>query len=109
MAGLPTELTDDITLKQLQAYIKAKIAERGFDQETTQQKFALLVEEVGELAKALRKQNGIKIADDSATFEIKEEAADVFWSLIAVCNTLDIDLFEAVRLKEEKNATRILR
>lgn len=109
MGNLSGELTDEVTFKEVQTYVKGKIAERGFDKETTQQKFALLVEEVGELAKALRKQNGIKIADDSATFEIEEEAADVFWSLVAVCNTLNIDLLEAIQLKEKKNATRVWR
>jgi NTP pyrophosphatase (non-canonical NTP hydrolase) len=66
----------------------------------------MLTEEVGELAKALRKQAGVKVASDSKLTDVKEEAVDVFWMLICICNLLGIDLELALRAKEAKNKTR---
>jgi len=97
----------DATLADWQVYVQQKIEERGFADETTQQKFMLLVEEVGELAKALRPLEGIKTSDDSEKFEVAHEAADVFWLLCCICNGLDIDLDAALRSKDAKNAKRV--
>ena len=69
------------SLAEWQTYVQQKIEERGFADETTQQKFLLLVEEVGELAKALRPHEGIKTSDDSSKLEVKHEMADVFWQI----------------------------
>lgn len=99
----------DATLAEWQAYVQQKITERGFGDETTQQKFMLLVEEVGELAKALRPLEGIKTSDDSAKLELEHEIADVFWLLCCIANGLDVDLDSAVRSKDAKNEKRVWR
>jgi len=65
----------------------------------------LFLEEAGEFAKATRKVSGISIDKNSKTHNI-EEAADVFWLLIDLCNRLDIDLEKAFRDKERKNLLR---
>jgi|TARA_B100001245_G_scaffold152621_1_gene114281 NTP pyrophosphatase (non-canonical NTP hydrolase) len=96
----------DATLTEWQAYIEQKIIERGFADESLQDKFILLVEEVGELAKALRPVTGVKSATDSDRLELKHEIADIFWLLSVVANKLDIDIDEALRSKEEKNNKR---
>lgn len=101
-----SQLKDNPTLSEIQAYIALRTKERGFDNETTQDSFMLLVEEVGELAKALRPLHGIKTATDSTKNDIEHEAADVFWLLACVCNGLGIDLEAAVRSKEAKNLKR---
>jgi NTP pyrophosphatase (non-canonical NTP hydrolase) len=97
----------DATLADWQAYVQRKITERGFADETTQQKFLLLVEEVGELAKALRPLEGVKTSADSAKHEVEHEIADVFWLLCCIANGLDIDLDYAIRSKDEKNEQRV--
>lgn len=102
-------LKKDASLAEWQVYIQKKIEERGFADETTQQKFVLLVEEVGELAKALRPLEGIKTSSDSDTLEVKHEIADVFWLLCCIANGLDIDLEEAIRSKDTKNEQRTWR
>lgn len=99
-------LQDSPTLADFQAYAARKIKERGFDDETVQDKFILLVEEVGELAKALRPMHGVKVADDSVVGEMEHELADVFWLLLAISNGLGVDLEQAVRAKEAKNEAR---
>lgn len=74
--------------------------------ETVPEVFTLLVEEVGELAKAIRKANGQKIGAHSVQRDVAEEAADVFWLLVDLCNRLDIDLAKAFADKEIINQNR---
>lgn len=93
-------------LADYQALIRRLVVERGFDKETVPEVFTLLVEEVGELAKAIRKANGQKTDAKSRHHDIEEEAADVFWLLLDLCNRLDINLAEAFEAKEIKNRTR---
>jgi len=82
------------------------IVERGFDKETVPEVFTLLVEEVGELAKAIRKSNGQKIDKARTQHEVGDELADVFWLLVDLSNRLDIDLAKAFAAKEKINENR---
>lgn len=94
------------TLNDYQKLIQQLVTKRGFDEETVPEVFTLLVEEMGELAKAIRKANGQKVDKKSKIHEVEEEAADVFWLLIDLCNRLGIDLEKAFRAKEAKNQQR---
>lgn len=102
MNQLPTHPT----LSDYQTLISGLVAQRGFDTETVPEVFTLLVEEIGELAKAIRKANGQKIGAHSKQHEVAEEAADVFWLLIDLSNRLGIDLEQAFRDKEIINHKR---
>ena len=96
-----------LTIEQYQDLIKALVVERGFGEETIPEVFTLLVEEVGELAKAIRKQNGQKVdLSEKKQHDVEEEAADVFWLLLDLCNRLGIDSGKAFNTKETKNSTR---
>lgn len=97
----------DLTLPEYQKLISKLVIERGFDKETVPEVFTLLVEEVGELAKAIRKQNGQKVDLARRQHDVEEEAADVFWLVLDLCNRLDIDLAKAFVEKEAKNASRV--
>ena len=69
----------------------------------------LLLEEVGELAKAIRKNaTNMSIDKDKISHydTIESEVADVFIVLNSVCNKLDIDLYQALKEKEKKNIKR---
>jgi len=94
------------TLPEYQKLIRKLIVERGFDKETVPEVFMLLTEEVGEMGKAIRKMSGVKTDSNSKHHEIEEEAADIFWMLIDLCNRLDIDLAKAFEEKEKKNKQR---
>lgn len=94
------------TLQKLQEYVKQTGIERGFEDETSQDSFMLLVEELGEVAKAMRPLHGVKTASDSAKLELFHELADVQLLLLSLCNKLDINLWEAVVQKEAKNRQR---
>lgn len=99
-------LGENPTLHDLQEYVKRMTAGRGFDRETVTEKFVLMMEEVGELAKAVRKTQGMHLDPNSQKYRTDHEAADVFFYLLDICNKLGIDLEKALREKEEINKQR---
>ena len=107
-AQLVNQLNQDTSLPALQAYVQAVINIRGFGEETPQDVLLMLMEEVGELAKAVRKTSGLPVdtAKTSQYPQVEAEAADVLILLISLCNTLGIDLLQATIDKEKINATR---
>lgn len=107
MENKDLKLPKNPTLKDFQEYEKRLEKARGFSDEGIFQKCLLLIEEVGELFKVIRKEEGMKMDESSYVGEHAEEAADVFMFLLAVCNKMGIDLEEAFRSKEEKNKKRV--
>lgn len=103
MADLPQT---GASLTDYQAYLKTELGERGFSDESIEQKFMLLTEELGELAKAIRKQSNVKTATDSTTRNVVEECGDVLIMALDVCSKLGIDAEDAIRRKEEMNKQR---
>jgi len=98
--------TDPTTISEYQKLINDLVIERGYDKETISEVFTLLVEEVGELAKAIRKNNGQKIGTHSKDHNVEEELADVFWLLIDLSNRLGVNLAKAFTDKEKINQSR---
>jgi NTP pyrophosphatase (non-canonical NTP hydrolase)/nucleoside 2-deoxyribosyltransferase len=94
-------------LNYLQEYYVEQSRKRGFDRETPEQVFVLLVEEIGELAKAIRAMIGLSVqSDDSTRKSVKLELADCFIYLLHMANQLDINLYDAFREKERLNAEK---
>lgn len=97
------------TLREVQDYIKKVIEIRGFSNESIEQTMLLLTEEMGELAKAIRKEKTSMSIDNNKIKNydtIENEVADVFIMLCTVCNKLDIDLFASLKDKEKENINR---
>ncbi len=101
------EIPNNGTLSEYQVYIREILTKRGFIEQNVSTRFTLLVEEVGELAKSLRKINNEKISTDSKIINVQEEIADVFFVLLSIANKLDIDISCAFLKKEEKNNSRV--
>lgn len=104
MAYLP----DHPTLPELQHYMDAVCKERGWMNDSYTEKFLLFAEEVGELAKAMRKAAGLY--DEQASkkrFELEEEFADVLSYLLDLANLYKVDLEQAFREKERINQSRV--
>ena len=99
-------LKDRPTLADLQAYIAAALVDRGHNDEPLYA-MLMLTEEVGELAKAVRKAVGGKTDPESRIGHTADELADILWVLLAICNKFGIDLEQAFREKEEKNKRRM--
>lgn len=100
------DLPSDDSLKKLQKYIWQMNIDRGFNLEDPAKKLVMLIEEVGELAKAIRKEAGLKFSDSTKQTELKEELADVQIVLLGLSAMLDVDMFEAVIAKETRNRKR---
>ena len=94
-------------MHNFQKYVADMVEERGFDKKNVPQKFMLLLEECGEMAKAARKTQKMKTDKNSEQFHFDHEAADVFIYLLDICNHFDVDLEKAFRDKEEINKKRI--
>lgn len=90
------------TIKDYQKQVSRVVKDKGFDNETVHQVLGLLVEEVGELAKSLRKSTGIKTGQHSKDHSPQDEAADVFFMLLDFCERLGIDLETAFEAKLKK-------
>lgn len=105
---MPT-LNTNPTLKDIQEYVIQLEEERGFAEQSVLQKCLMLGEEVGELFKAIRKQENIKIDNNSKFGTIDEELADILIFVCSIANRYEIDLEKAFRDKEEVNKTRVWR
>ena len=104
------KLTDKSSINEIQSYIKEVMQIRGFNKEKSSDKILLLVEEVGGLAKAIRKNErkiGIDKTKEYNYSSIESEIADVFIVLLSICDILNIDLLKAFLNKEEENIKRI--
>jgi NTP pyrophosphatase (non-canonical NTP hydrolase) len=100
-------LREHPTLKDLQHYIDDVCKERGWVKDTYAEKFLLFTEEVGELAKAMRRAAGLyEEKAKQQQSELAEEFADVLSYLLDLANLYQIDLETAFREKEQINQTR---
>lgn len=102
-------LSDGASLKEIQGYVGTCLSLRGFDGQGPKEKMLLLSEEVGELAKAIRKEDSSSSIDHQriANYDsVESEVADVFIVLVSLCNLFHIDLYDAFRAKEAINTSR---
>ena len=102
---------EDSSLNEVQSYFKEMIKLRSFmnNKENISNIMLLLTEEVGELAKAIRKDaTDLKIDSNKiGNYDsIESEIADVFIVLNSICTALDINLFDAIYNKERINVDR---
>lgn len=101
-------LKTDPSLNDVQKYIAEMEEERGFTSVTLLQTYLLLVEEVGELAKSIRKSHTNMRTDSTRQYdEASHEIADVLMMLTSVANRLGVDMEQALREKEERNKQRV--
>ncbi len=103
MAYLP----EKPTLPELQRYVAEICQERGWTKDSPAEKFVLFIEEVGELAKAMRQ--AARLYQEHARqrdISLEEEFADVLSYLLDLANCFQIDLEQAFRAKETINQSR---
>jgi NTP pyrophosphatase (non-canonical NTP hydrolase) len=96
------------TITHLQKYIADKIVERGFEDETVRERLVLLMEEVGELAKACRKVSGMnqdQVRENS--YHVGEELTDVINMVFAVGIELGLNIEQEFLKKEAEVDKRL--
>lgn len=91
----------EMTLKQIQEYIKRT----DYTPENKHRYFLKLIEEVGELSEVIRKDARL-VQTGTIKGTIEEELYDVLYYVLALANVYEIDLEEALRLKEEINKVK---
>jgi NTP pyrophosphatase (non-canonical NTP hydrolase) len=99
-------LPENPSLQDFQRYVADMMVERGFDQSDITGQFLQFAEEVGELAKAIRKAEKRRLDESSHVGGVPEELADTFIYLLHFCNYFSVDLEQAFRDKEEINKQR---
>ncbi|MEN1728204.1 MAG: MazG nucleotide pyrophosphohydrolase domain-containing protein [Pseudomonadota bacterium] len=105
MSDDPLVLPPQATLADLQSYVIELERQRGFDDQSVIDKCLLMGEEMGELFKAVRTAEGLKI--DVPGGEVADELADVLIFLCSIANRYDVDLEAAFRAKEAVNKQRV--
>jgi NTP pyrophosphatase (non-canonical NTP hydrolase) len=101
------QLPERPTLGDLQRYLADVCEERGWTKDSPSEKFVLFVEEVGELAKAMRKAAGLyEEQAKPRVMSLEEEFADVLSYLLDLANAFQVDLEQAFREKELINQSR---
>ena len=95
-------------LKAFQEYYRRAALERGYAKEGPKDCLLLMVEEVGELARALRKREKLVRHGSYHGSDEAQELADVFLYVVHMANVLGFDLSHIVRDKEVVNLKRFL-
>lgn len=93
-------------LRSLQRYYERTALRRGWADESAQDTLLLMTEEMGELARAIRKSVGLARDGDWEGQGVAEELADVQLYLVHLANNTGVDLADAVTAKELVNAAR---
>ncbi|HEX5447734.1 MAG TPA: dUTP diphosphatase [Candidatus Saccharimonadales bacterium] len=101
------ELSEKPTLGELQFHLQKVCELRGWDKHSISEVFLLFSEEIGELAKDIRKFTGFKGEKPTdSTDQLSSELADVLNYLMEIANRFGVDLETAYRQKQATNASR---
>jgi NTP pyrophosphatase (non-canonical NTP hydrolase) len=95
-------------LNALQTYYGRAAAARGWKSESPAECMLLLTEEVGELARSIRRFAGLSRHGADNSENAAEELADVQLYVVHLANVLGINLANAVTEKEAENLQRFL-
>ena len=105
-------LKETNSLREVQKYVNNINEIRGFNSQEITKTMLLLTEEIGELAKAIRKDATDIAIDVNKKYNydtIEGEVSDVFYVLSCICNKLNIDIFDCLKEKEKKNISRVFK
>lgn len=101
------KLSKKSSVEELQKYIKDMFEVRGF-RTNMMERMCLLTEEMGELAKEVRKMDNNLLVDVNKNYNsnLENEITDVFICLMGMCELLDMDIVQGLKNKEEINFKR---
>ena len=89
------KLSNKSSVEDVQKYIKHMIEVRGF-KTSLLERMCLLTEEVGELAKEIRKSDDNLTVDVQGNYSsnLENEITDVFICLMGMCELIDMDIVQ---------------
>lgn len=97
----------ELTIREYQQLVDNWINTRGVRYFSQLTQLALLVEEVGEVARIMARIYGeqiFKAADED--YDLADELADIFFVIVCIANKTDIDLAKAVLVNLDKKTRR---
>lgn len=97
---------DDVTLRQAQKIVDDWITTVGVRYFSPLTNMAVLMEEVGEVARIMSRRYGDQSFKPGEKDDLSDELADVMWVLMAIANQTGVDLSEALQRNIEKKTTR---
>lgn len=97
---------DDVTLRQAQKIVDDWITTIGVRYFSPLTNMAVLMEEVGEVARIMSRRYGDQSFKPGEKDDLSDELADVMWVLMAIANQTGVDLTEALQRNIEKKTTR---
>ncbi len=97
---------DDITLRELQQEVDKWIKSIGVRYFSELTNTAILMEEVGELARVMSRKYGDQSTKAGEELNLADEMTDVLWVLVCLANQTGVDLTEAFRQNMQKKTQR---
>ncbi len=96
-------------LGAFQEYYRRVAVQRGYSSESPKDCLLLMVEEVGELAREIRRRERLVRHGPPSKSSESRELADIFLYVVHMANVLDVDLARIVQEKELINLQRLFR
>ena len=97
---------EDITLRELQQEVDKWIKSIGVRYVSELTNTAILMEEVGELARVMSRKYGDQSTKVGEELNLADEMTDVLWVLVCLANQTGVDLTEAFRQNMQKKTQR---
>ena len=97
---------EDITLRELQQEVDKWIKSIGVRYFSELTNTAILMEEVGELARVMSRKYGDQSTKAGEELNLADEMTDVLWVLVCLANQTGVDLTEAFRQNVQKKTQR---
>lgn len=97
---------EDITLRELQQEVDKWIKSIGVRYFSELTNTAILMEEVGELARVMSRKYGDQSSKAGEELNLADEMTDVLWVLVCLANQTGVDLTEAFRQNMQKKTQR---
>ena len=97
---------EDITLRELQQEVNKWIKSIGVRYFSELTNTAILMEEVGELARVMSRKYGDQSPKAGEELNLADEMTDVLWVLVCLANQTGVDLTEAFRQNMQKKTQR---
>ena len=97
---------EDITLRELQQEVDKWIKSIGVRYFSELTNTAILMEEVGELARVMSRKYGDQSTKAGEELNLADEMTDVLWVLVCLASQTGVDLTEAFRQNMQKKTQR---
>lgn len=97
---------EDITLRELQQEVDKWIKSIGVRYFSELTNTAILMEEVGELARVMSRKYGDQSTKAGEELNLADEMIDVLWVLVCLANQTGVDLTAAFRQNMQKKTQR---